>query len=82
MQEKIMSKSEFRKSKEYEEVVEKIKNYPKGFTFTLNYAEIPHKKGNALKVVTQDCIENGILESISIGLSLDGKQTDETFRRL
>lgn len=27
-------------------------------------------------------IENGIVESVSIGLVLSGEQTDETFRRL
>ena len=82
MQEKIMSKSEFRKSKEYREMIEKIKGYPKWFTFTLKYAEIPKKKGNALKVITSDCIEMGILESISIGLDVQGNFVEEQYKRI
>jgi hypothetical protein len=29
-----------------------------------------------------DAIEKGYLESVAIGLALDGTQTDETFRKL
>lgn len=75
-----MSKSEFRKSKEYQEALDKIKGYPVGFTFTLNYSEIPIKKGNALKIVTSDCIEMGILESISIGLDIQGNFVEEEYK--
>ena len=82
MQEKIMSKSEFRNSKEYREMIDKIKGYPKGFTFTLKYSEIPKKKGNAMKVITSDCIEIGILESISIGLGIQGNFVEEEYKRI
>ena len=82
MREKLISKSEFRDSKEYREMIDKIKGYPIGFTFTLKYAEIPKKKGNALKVITSDCIELGILESISIGLDVQGNFVEEHFKRI
>lgn len=77
-----MTKAELRKTKEYADAMEKIKNYRKGFTFTLNYAEIPRPQGNALKIITQDCIDNGILESISFGLNIHGECVEEEYRRL
>ena len=72
----------FRKSKEYEEAIGKIKAYPIGFTFTLKYEEIPAGKCNALRIITKDCIDIGILESISIGLDIQGNITDETYKRI
>lgn len=77
-----MTKAEFRKSKEYKESMEKIKKYPKGFTFSLKYGEIPKAKGNALRILTEDCIKNGILESISIGLNIHGEFVEEEYKRL
>lgn len=77
-----MTKAEFRKSKEYAESMEKIKNYPKGFKFSLKYGEIPKAKGNALRILTEDAIKNGILESISIGLNIHGEFVEEEYRRL
>lgn len=77
-----MTEAEFRKSKEYAESMQKIKSYPKGFTFSLKYGDIPKAKGNALKILTEDCIDNGILESISIGLNIHGEFVEEQYRRL
>lgn len=77
-----MTIQEFRQSKDYAEAMNKIKNYSKGFTFTLNYSEIPKEKANALRIVMQDCIKRDIVESISIGLALNGEQTSETFKKL
>lgn len=77
-----MTKQELRETKDYKEAVEKIKGYKKGFEFTLNYGSIPKAKGNALKIITKDCIDAGILESISIGLDIEGNFVDETYRRL
>ncbi len=77
-----MTIAELRNDKEYELCMNKIKAYKKGFEFTLNYSQIPTAKANALKIIMQDAIEQGLLESIAIGLSLEGKFTDETFRKL
>ena len=77
-----MNIQEMRQTKDYREAVEKIKAYPIGFEFALNYSKIPNEKGNALKVITNDCIKMGIIESISFGLDLCGNCTDETFRRI
>jgi len=60
----------------------KIRGYRKGFEFTVNYAAIPRPQANALKIVMADAIEMGLVESIAIGLALDGTQTDETYRKL
>ena len=77
-----MTAQEMRKTKDYEDAVNKIKGYSKGFEFTLDYSKIPKEKKNALKILTDDCIQAGIIESISIGLTLHGEPVDETFRRL
>ncbi len=77
-----MTKAEFRESKEYREMIEKIKNYPTGFKFKLHYASIPKKKGNALKVITKDCIDAGILESVSIGIDICGNFVEEEYQRI
>lgn len=77
-----MTIKEFRQSKDYAEAMNKIKNYSKGFTFTLNYSEIPKGKANALRIIMQDCIKDGIVESVSFGLALNGEQTSETFKKL
>ena len=77
-----MTRQEFRESEKYKKCVEKIKGYNPGFTFTLNYKNIPKGKVKALEIVTSDCIREGILESIQIGLALDGSFTNETFKRI
>lgn len=77
-----MNRMEFKKSKEYREMMDKIRSYRKGFEFTLKYGEIPKAKGNALRVVTEDSIKEGVLESIAIGLTLQGEPVEETYRRL
>ena len=77
-----MTIQEFRQSKDYAEAMNKIKSYSKDFTFTLNYSEIPKGKANALRIIMQDCIKDGIVESVSFGLTLNGKQTSETFKKL
>ena len=73
---------ELRQSKDYADIINKIKKYPKDYTFTLNYSEIPKAKVNALRIIMEDCIKKGIVESIAIGLAINGEQTDETFERL
>ena len=77
-----MTVQELRETHGYKEAFDKIKGYPKGFKFTLDYTKIPKAKGNALKIITRACIKEKIIESVAIGLSLKGEQTEETFRRL
>ena len=77
-----MTAQELRNTKDYKDAVAKIEGYTKGFTFTLDYAKIPKPKANALKIITRDCIKNGIIESVQFGLNFDGNTVDETFRRL
>ena len=77
-----MIRQEFRESEEYKKCMEKIKGYNPGFTFTLNYKNIPKGKVKALEIVTSDCIKEGILDSVRIGVALDGSLVDETFKRI
>lgn len=77
-----MTKTELRQTKEYKEAMEKIKGYRSGFTFTLNYGKIPKGQGNALKIITRDCVKSGILETIEIGLDINGNFVEEKYRRL
>lgn len=77
-----MNAMQFRKSSQYEEAVNKIKSYPKGFKFTMYYNEIPKAKVNALKIVLNDCCDAKLLSKEAIGINLDGDVADETFIRL
>lgn len=63
-----MTKSELRETNEYREIMDKIKSYPKDFTFTIQYGAISNAKG--------------ILESTAIGLNIQGEPVEETYRRL
>lgn len=77
-----MTKREFRESKEYAEMKEKIKGYSTGFTFTLPYHKMTQAQKNAMDIVTSDCMKEGIIDSVSIGLDIHGNQTEETFKRI
>lgn len=77
-----MTREELRNHEEYSICMKKIRGYRKGFEFTLNYAAIPRPQANALKIVMADAIEMGLIESIAIGVALDGTHTDETYRKL
>jgi hypothetical protein len=78
----IMNKVEFKESKEYKELLDKIKGYPKGFKFTLPYYKMSQGQKNAINVVTKDCVNCKIICSTSLGLDLKGNITEETFIRL
>lgn len=77
-----MTVKEFRGSKEYAELIDKIKGYPIGFKFSLHYASIPEKKARALIIVIKDCIDNGILRSLSFGLDFEGSIVEEEYERV
>ena len=66
----------------YQDAMQKVKNYSKGFRFTLNYDQIPHAKGNALKILMHELVDLGIIESVQMGLDCDGNIVSETFCRL
>lgn len=77
-----MTVEQLRKSEEYFKALDKIRKYSKGFRFTLFYSDIPRAKANALEILMHDCIKMGLVESVSIGISLQGDKADETFRKL
>lgn len=77
-----MTATEFRNHKEYKICIDKVKSYPKDFEFTLNWSTIPKAKGNALKIVMRDCIEMGLLKSVSTGLNLKGEVVSDTYRKV
>ena len=77
-----MTVEQLRESEEYFKALDKIRRYSKGFRFTLFYSDIPRAKANALEILMHDCIEMGLVESISIGIALPGIKADETFKRL
>ena len=76
--------------KEIEKALEKIKNYPTGFKFTINYASLPTKaKENGMRYVLVKAEELGYIKSVSISHSLTDLRgesgrfcTEETFLRL
>lgn len=79
-----------REEKEIEKAINKIKNYPKGFEFTINYSAIPTKaKENGMKYILNKAKEMGLIECIATGLTFEditgesGRPfNEETFRRL
>lgn len=77
-----MTIAEVRQSKGYEKCVNKIKKYKKGFQFTLYAERIPKPQWNALMVVLDDCIKDGLLEGISFGFDLDMNITEKTYKRI
>ena len=77
-----MTTQEVRNHPEYALCFKKIKSYPKGFEFTLDYEQIPRPQANALKIVIRDAIEQGYLENVATNLNLDLEITAETFRKL
>ena len=77
-----MTREELKKHPDYIDAYNKVKNYPKGFKFTIKYNEIPTAKANALKILLRECCDEKLLESISIGVTLTGERADETFVRL
>lgn len=77
-----MTAREYKNSQEYENSIKKIRNYPKGFKFTLPYYKMTQGQKNAMDIITNDSIKEKLIESVSIGLSLSGEIVEETFVRL
>lgn len=76
--------------KELLKLVDRIRKYPKGFEFTVNYAAIPTKaKRNGMNWVLKEARDQGLIESISMGMSFEDFRgesglfcSEETFKRL
>lgn len=77
-----MTTSEFRNSKEYAECMSKIKGYSQGFEFTIPYFDMTKGQRNAMNIVTQDAVKQGLLKSTSLGLNLEGDIVEERFTKL
>lgn len=77
-----MTKAEFLKSKEYREMMDKIRSYSKGFEFTIPFYKMTSEQKNAMNVVLRNAVEEGLIESISIGLSLEGNITEEKYKKI
>ena len=79
-----MTVKELRQHEEYHKCLRKIEGYSAGFTFTINFTNIPPAKANALRVVLRDACKKGLIESVSIGLGFvdhDLVPMEETYRR-
>ena len=77
-----MTREELRREPGYIEAHQKIENYTKGFKFTVYYNEMPAPKRRAMEYLLEDCEKEGLIESVSIGVALNGDRADETFVRL
>ena len=77
-----MNKTELKNHPGYMDAYNKVKNYPKGFKFTIKYNEIPTAKANAMRILIRQCCDEKLIDSIAIGVALTGEQADETFVRL
>jgi len=81
-----MTAQEFRTSTEYDYCINKIRNYPAGFEFTIPFHKMKQGQKNAMHLVLEDCKKEGLIESVSIGYSLEdliaNDITEETWKRL
>lgn len=77
-----MNAQQFRESREYADAHRKINSYRKGFKFTIPYYKMTEGQRNAMQILLNDCTKQGLIESISTGISLDLDVTEETFVRL
>lgn len=79
---KIMTGQEFINSQEYADMIAKVKGYSIGFEFNIPYYKMTSAQRNAMEIVMCDCVESGIIESVAVSLDLDGKVTEEKFKRI
>lgn len=77
-----MTVKEFRNHETYKTCIDRIKNYKHGKVFTVPFYKIPTKgQKNGITTILRDCMEDGLIESISVSLDLTGNITEETYRR-
>lgn len=77
-----MTLTQLRQSDEYAKCIHKIKGYSAGFTFTVPYYKMTKGQRESMRIVLGDAQVQGLIESTSINLSLEGDVVSETFRRL
>ena len=77
-----MTKQEFRNSEEYRKCIEKITNYPKDFIFSIYPKQITKAQYNAINIVIGDCIKQGLIESIEIGLNIKAETVELKYKRI
>lgn len=76
-----MTITELRAHPDYMASMDKIKAYRPGFTFRMDWTQIPTAKGNALKIVLGDAIDAGYLVSVSLEPDMDIGVAAATYRR-
>ena len=69
-----------------DDLVQRIKGYPKGFRFTIPYNKMTEKTRNDAHKVMKLAVDQGLIESIEIGAGWDDDGTfngyqNETFVR-
>lgn len=77
-----MTREELRKEPGYIEAHQKIEKYSKGFKFTVYYNQMPAPKRRAMEYLLEDCRKEKLIDIISIGESLSGDITEETYVKL
>lgn len=77
-----MTRKEFLESKEYKDMMNKIKGYSKGFTFTIPFYKMTQGQKKGMNIVLDNACKEGLIESLSISLSLECNVTEEEYRRL
>lgn len=77
-----MTTEQLRSHPEYTKCMDRIKSYHPGFTFTMDYTQIPTRaKQNGMRAILRDAIKLGYLECTQSQISLSCEITAETFRR-
>lgn len=75
--------------RELDKCVDKIRRFPKGFEFTINYSAMSKAKYNAMRIVLDKAMKLDLITSVAIGLSFESMlgetncyANEETFRRI
>lgn len=77
-----MTITELRQSEEYRTCMDKIRKYKTGFEFTIPFYRMSKGQANAMHRILRDAYDEGLIESVSFVLNLEGECTEETWRRL
>ena len=61
-----MTITELRQHEEYALCMKKIRGYSKGFRFTIPYNRMTVGQANAMKIVMEDAVTEGLVESVGV----------------